>query len=163
MTYKQPISCRPWNVTHSNLQTDFKQFSSKKAHVEGKRNLLFSCQAGTVTNRAIWLVLSAIRIYIFSVRYIWEKIPSLHYIFVSSYFLRNKLYVEIVLTVFYSVFIAVIPFHRIAEIVTSSPVGMQLTNLSNHEGFYQRNVTWFPSQQQIGQQVFCFKAVDSAG
>jgi len=54
-------------------------------------------------------------------------------------------------------------FHSIVEIVTSSPVGMQLTALSHHGGIYQRNATWYPSQQQIGQQVFCFKAVDSAG
>lgn len=52
---------------------------------------------------------------------------------------------------------------QIAEIVTSSPAGMQLTTLSNRGGIYQRNVTWYPNQQQQGQQVFCFKAVDSAG
>lgn len=89
----------------------------------------------------------------------WENV--LYLFFRSSYFQRNKI-CRIVLTVIYSVFIAMITFHSIVEIVTSSPVGMQLTPLSNHGGIYQRNVTWYPSQQQIGKQVFCFKALDSA-
>ena len=51
----------------------------------------------------------------------------------------------------------------IVEIVTSSPPGMQITSLRDHGGIYYRNVTWYPSQYQVGQQVFCFKAVDSRG
>nr|XP_058953257.1 uncharacterized protein LOC131780658 [Pocillopora verrucosa] len=51
----------------------------------------------------------------------------------------------------------------IVEISTASPSGMQLTSLRNHGQIYYRNVTWYPSQYQIGQQLFCFKASDSAG
>ncbi|PFX27724.1 Oncoprotein-induced transcript 3 protein [Stylophora pistillata] len=51
----------------------------------------------------------------------------------------------------------------IVEITTASPSGMQLTSLRNQGKIYYRNVTWYPSQYQIGQQLFCFKAVDSAG
>ncbi|PFX27722.1 Deleted in malignant brain tumors 1 protein [Stylophora pistillata] len=51
----------------------------------------------------------------------------------------------------------------IVEISTASPSGMQLTSLRNQGQIYYRNVTWYPSQHQIGQQLFCFKAVDSAG
>ncbi|XP_078375949.1 uncharacterized protein LOC144659409 isoform X1 [Oculina patagonica] len=52
---------------------------------------------------------------------------------------------------------------HIVEVITSSPSGMQLTAVTFHGGSYYRNVTWYPSQHQIGQQLFCFKAVDSAG
>ena len=69
----------------------------------------------------------------------------------------------IVFTVTVFLLIKITTFVRIAEIVTSSPGGMQLTSLSSRGGFYQTNVTWYPNKQQIGQQVFCFKAVDSAG
>ena len=51
----------------------------------------------------------------------------------------------------------------IVEISTASPSGMQLTSLRNHGQICYRNVTWYPSQHQIGQQLFCFKARDSAG
>ena len=47
------------------------------------------------------------------------------------------------------------------EIVTSSPPGMQFTSLRYHGGVYYRNVTWYAKQNQVGQQQFCFKAVDS--
>nr|XP_058972744.1 integrin beta-like protein C [Pocillopora verrucosa] len=52
---------------------------------------------------------------------------------------------------------------HIVEITTSSPLGMQLTPLSSHGGIFFRNVTWYPSQNQIGQQLFCFQALDSDG
>ena len=51
----------------------------------------------------------------------------------------------------------------IVEIRTASPSGMQITSLRNHGQIYYRNVTWYPSQHQIGQQLFCFVARDSAG
>ena len=51
----------------------------------------------------------------------------------------------------------------IVEISTASPSGMQLTSLRNRGQIYYRDVTWYPSQHQIGQQLFCFKARDSAG
>ena len=51
----------------------------------------------------------------------------------------------------------------IVEITTSSPLGMQLTPLSSHGGIFFRNVTWYPSQNQIGQHLFCFQALDSDG
>ena len=46
----------------------------------------------------------------------------------------------------------------IVEISTASPSGMQITSLRNHGQIYYRNVTWYPSQHQIGQQLFCFVA-----
>ncbi|XP_068694611.1 uncharacterized protein [Montipora foliosa] len=54
---------------------------------------------------------------------------------------------------------------HVKEIVTSSPVGMQLMPLQYNasQGIYYRNITWYPSQYQVGQQLFCFKAVDSEG
>ncbi|CAH3173233.1 unnamed protein product, partial [Porites evermanni] len=52
---------------------------------------------------------------------------------------------------------------RIVEIVTASPPGMHLTPLSERSGVHYRNVTWYPNQNQVGQQSFCFKAVDSSG
>ncbi|XP_015763765.1 PREDICTED: uncharacterized protein LOC107342772 isoform X16 [Acropora digitifera] len=54
---------------------------------------------------------------------------------------------------------------HVTEIVTSSPVGMQLTPLRQDAllGIFYRNITWYPSQYQVGQQLFCFKAKDSAG
>ncbi|XP_066022023.1 integrin beta-like protein A [Pocillopora verrucosa] len=52
---------------------------------------------------------------------------------------------------------------HIVEITTSSPLGMQLTPLSFNGGIFFRNVTWYPSQNQIGQQLFCFQALDSDG
>ncbi|XP_067017043.1 CUB and sushi domain-containing protein 3-like isoform X1 [Acropora muricata] len=54
---------------------------------------------------------------------------------------------------------------HVTEIVTSSPVGMQLTPLRHDAllGIFYRNITWYPSQYQVGQQLFCFKAKDSAG
>ncbi|XP_044165767.1 uncharacterized protein LOC114963338 isoform X2 [Acropora millepora] len=54
---------------------------------------------------------------------------------------------------------------HVTEIVTSSPVGMQLTPLRHDalQGIFYRNITWYPSQYQVGQQLFCFKAKDSAG
>ncbi|XP_067017056.1 uncharacterized protein [Acropora muricata] len=55
-----------------------------------------------------------------------------------------------------------VPSKRIAEIVTSSPIGMQITSLQYYGGIYFRNVTWYPSYSQVGQQPFCFKAVDSS-
>ena len=51
----------------------------------------------------------------------------------------------------------------VVEVVTSSPPGMQITSLRYNGGVYYRNVTWYPSQYQVGQQAFCFKAVDSSG
>ena len=53
----------------------------------------------------------------------------------------------------------------VTEIVTSSPVGMQLTPLRQDalQGIFYRNITWYPRQYQVGQQLFCFKAKDSAG
>ena len=54
-------------------------------------------------------------------------------------------------------------YFSIVEISTASPSGMQLTSLRNHGQIYYRNVTWYPGQYQIGQQLFCFKASDSAG
>ena len=54
-------------------------------------------------------------------------------------------------------------YFSIVEMVTSSPPGMQLTSLRYNEGVYYRNVTWYPSEYQVGQQAFCFKAVDSSG
>ena len=53
----------------------------------------------------------------------------------------------------------------VTEIVTSSPVGLQLTPLRQNAllGIFYRNITWYPSQYQVGQQLFCFKAKDSAG
>ena len=54
-------------------------------------------------------------------------------------------------------------YFSVVEIVTSSPPGMQLTSLRYNGGVYYRNVTWYPSQYQVGQQAFCFKAVDSSG
>ncbi|XP_074622578.1 uncharacterized protein LOC141880862 isoform X5 [Acropora palmata] len=57
------------------------------------------------------------------------------------------------------------PSRRVTKIVTSSPVGMQLTPLRYDvsRGIFSRNITWYPSQYQVGQQLYCFKAVDSAG
>ncbi|XP_078357327.1 uncharacterized protein LOC144642207 isoform X3 [Oculina patagonica] len=52
---------------------------------------------------------------------------------------------------------------HIVEIITSSPTGMHLTPLRYNGGIYYRNVTWFANQNQVGQQVFCFWAVDSNG
>ncbi|XP_074622474.1 uncharacterized protein LOC141880812 isoform X2 [Acropora palmata] len=54
---------------------------------------------------------------------------------------------------------------HVTEIVTSSPVGMQLTPLRQDAllGIFYRNITWYPSQYQVGQQLFCFKAKDSEG
>ena len=54
---------------------------------------------------------------------------------------------------------------RVTKIVTSSPAGMQLTPLRYDvsRGIFSRNITWYPSQYQVGQQLYCFKAVDSAG
>ena len=80
--------------------------------------------------------------------------------FRGGYFKRNKLQL---LNCYLLSIHCNVNFYRIVEIITSSPLGMQLTTLSYHGGIYQRNVTWYPSQQQIGQQVFCFKGVDSAG
>ena len=57
----------------------------------------------------------------------------------------------------------IINFNSIAEIVTSSPIGIQLSPLHFHGGIFYRNVTWYPSQHQVGQQLFGFKAVDSKG
>ena len=51
----------------------------------------------------------------------------------------------------------------IVEISTASPSGMQITSLRNHGQIYNRNVTCYPNQHQIGQQLFCFVARDSAG
>ncbi|XP_067017039.1 uncharacterized protein [Acropora muricata] len=57
------------------------------------------------------------------------------------------------------------PSKRVTKIVTSSPVGMQLTPLRYDvsRGIFSRNITWYPTQYQVGQQLYCFKAVDSAG
>ncbi|XP_068721771.1 uncharacterized protein [Montipora capricornis] len=55
------------------------------------------------------------------------------------------------------------PSKQIVEIVTSSPLGMHLTSLQYYAGVYYRSITWYPSQYQVGQQSFCFKAVDSSG
>ncbi|XP_068721857.1 uncharacterized protein [Montipora capricornis] len=55
------------------------------------------------------------------------------------------------------------PSKQIVEIVTSSPIGMHLTALQYYAGVYYKNITWYPSQYQVGQQSFCFKAVDSSG
>ncbi|XP_044165774.1 uncharacterized protein LOC114963363 [Acropora millepora] len=57
------------------------------------------------------------------------------------------------------------PSRRVTKIVTSSPVGMQLTPLRYDvsRGIFSRNITWYPTQYQVGQQLYCFKAVDSAG
>ncbi|XP_068694609.1 uncharacterized protein [Montipora foliosa] len=54
---------------------------------------------------------------------------------------------------------------HVKEIVTSCPIGMQLMPLQYNasQGIYYRNITWYPSQYQVGQQLFCFKAVDSEG
>ncbi|XP_022787084.1 uncharacterized protein LOC111327217 isoform X1 [Stylophora pistillata] len=52
---------------------------------------------------------------------------------------------------------------HIVEITTSSPIGMQLTPLRFHGGIFYRNVTWYPNQNQVGQQLFCFQALDSDG
>ena len=56
-------------------------------------------------------------------------------------------------------------FCSVTEIVTSSPVGMQLTPLRYDalQGIFYRNVTWYPSRYQVGEQLFCFKALDSVG
>lgn len=54
-------------------------------------------------------------------------------------------------------------YFSIVEIVASSPPGMVITSPRHHGGIYYSNVTWYPSQYQVGQQSFCFKAVDSAG
>ena len=55
-------------------------------------------------------------------------------------------------------------YFSIVEIVASSPPGMVITSPSRHHGgIYYSNVTWYPSQYQVGQQSFCFKAVDSSG
>ncbi|KAL9987825.1 hypothetical protein ACROYT_G002193 [Oculina patagonica] len=52
---------------------------------------------------------------------------------------------------------------HVVEITTSSPSGMQVSSLRFHGGIYYRNVTWYPSQYQVGQQLFCFQALDSSG
>lgn len=52
---------------------------------------------------------------------------------------------------------------HVVEITTSSPLGMHITPLHYHQGVYYRNVTWYPSQYQFGQNLFCFQAVDSSG
>ena len=53
----------------------------------------------------------------------------------------------------------------VTKILTSSPIGMQLTPLQYDvsQGVFYRNITWYPSQHQVGQQLYCFKAVDSVG
>ena len=51
----------------------------------------------------------------------------------------------------------------IVEITTSSPFGMQFTPLNFHGGIFYKNVTWYPSQNQVGQQLLCFQALDSDG
>ena len=56
-------------------------------------------------------------------------------------------------------------YFSVREIVISSPVGMQLTPL-RYDGLrriFYRNVTWYPRRYQVGQQLFCFKALDSVG
>ncbi|XP_067057395.1 uncharacterized protein [Acropora muricata] len=57
------------------------------------------------------------------------------------------------------------PSRHVTEIVTSSPVGMQLTSLQYDalRGIFYRNVTWYPRRYQVGQQLFCFRASDSVG
>ncbi|CAH3042520.1 unnamed protein product [Porites lobata] len=53
---------------------------------------------------------------------------------------------------------------HIVEIVASSPPGMVITSPRQRgQGVYYSNVTWYPSQYQVGKQSFCFKAVDSSG
>ena len=51
----------------------------------------------------------------------------------------------------------------IVEITTSSPFGMQFTLLNFHGGIFYKNVTWYPNKNQVGQQLFCFQALDSDG
>ncbi|XP_066022017.1 uncharacterized protein [Pocillopora verrucosa] len=52
---------------------------------------------------------------------------------------------------------------HIVEITTSSPFGMQSTSLNFHGGIFYKNVTWYPNKNQVGQQLFCFQALDSDG
>ncbi|CAH3033077.1 unnamed protein product, partial [Pocillopora meandrina] len=52
---------------------------------------------------------------------------------------------------------------HIVEITTSSPFGMQFTSLNFHGGIFYKNVKWYPSKNQVGQQLLCFQALDSDG
>ena len=57
---------------------------------------------------------------------------------------------------------------RIAEIITVTPLYMNLTNLLNYtdnvgDNVYYKNVSWSPKSSQKGRHIFCFKAIDDYG
>ncbi|XP_068716589.1 deleted in malignant brain tumors 1 protein-like isoform X2 [Montipora foliosa] len=57
---------------------------------------------------------------------------------------------------------------RIAEIITVTPLYMNLTNLLNYtdnvgDTVYYKNVSWSPKSSQKGRHIFCFKAIDDYG
>ncbi|XP_020626929.1 uncharacterized protein LOC110064251 isoform X2 [Orbicella faveolata] len=57
---------------------------------------------------------------------------------------------------------------RIAEIITVTPLYMNLTSLLNYtdnvgDTVYYKNVSWSPRSSQKGRHIFCFKAIDDYG
>lgn len=52
----------------------------------------------------------------------------------------------------------------ITEIVTVSPSGLQKSELAPYGvGQWYVDITWMPTMEQYGPNIFCFTAVDSAG
>ncbi|XP_035679724.1 uncharacterized protein LOC118418037 [Branchiostoma floridae] len=52
----------------------------------------------------------------------------------------------------------------IADILTTSPLGMTKSSLAVDPNYEQRasvTVTWTPTAQQAGQHIFCFRAADT--
>ena len=58
-----------------------------------------------------------------------------------------------------------VPF-SINEIVTTSLVGIvksRLTRVSEYSRDYYVNITWSPTEDQLGESLFCFSATDVSG
>ena len=55
--------------------------------------------------------------------------------------------------------------HRIAEIVTVSPLGLTKSSLQQVPNTFDWMVTlsWTPEYSQIGPHIFCFSAIDNQG
>ena len=58
-----------------------------------------------------------------------------------------------------------IPTANITEFVTASPLGTKISNLvrSENPGEWQVNVTWTPFEYQLGNNIFCYAAIDNIG
>ena len=53
----------------------------------------------------------------------------------------------------------------ISEFITASPLGMRMSNLTQCDNprEWQIDVTWTPTESQLGPNIFCYIAMDNIG